>query len=172
MSDVSLHSWSHIGLNTLLYCAPLWAWPTLHGELQSACAALHKIRKKTEPSPCPSYPSPFCGIPMHSDCRRQILGSLQRLSGSRAIVVGIATGYGLDDRGVGVRVPVGSRIFSSPRCPDRLWGSTQLPIQWVPEVLSQGVKWLGREADHAPPTSAEVKKMWINTSTCPHAFMV
>jgi hypothetical protein len=25
---------------------------------------------------------------------------------------GIATGYGLDDRGVGVRVPVGSRIFT------------------------------------------------------------
>jgi hypothetical protein len=30
---------------------------------------------------------------------------------SRDIAVGIATGYGLDDRGVGVRVPVGSRIF-------------------------------------------------------------
>jgi hypothetical protein len=36
--------------------------------------------------------------------------------------VGIATGYGLDDRGVGVRVQVGSRIFSSPSRPDRLWG--------------------------------------------------
>jgi hypothetical protein len=35
--------------------------------------------------------------------------------------IGIATGYGLDDWGVRVRVPVGSRIFSSPR-PDRLWG--------------------------------------------------
>jgi hypothetical protein len=29
--------------------------------------------------------------------------------------IGTATGYGLDDRGVGVRVPVGPRIFSSPR---------------------------------------------------------
>jgi hypothetical protein len=27
--------------------------------------------------------------------------------------VGTATGYWLDDRGVGVRVPVGSRIFTS-----------------------------------------------------------
>jgi hypothetical protein len=34
----------------------------------------------------------------------------------------IATGYGLDDRGVGVRVPVGSRIFASLYCPDWLWG--------------------------------------------------
>jgi hypothetical protein len=39
---------------------------------------------------------------------------------------GIATSYGLDDRGVGVRVPVGSRIFSSPRRPDRLWGPSSL----------------------------------------------
>jgi hypothetical protein len=36
-------------------------------------------------------------------------------------VVRIATGYGLDDRGIGVQVPVGSRIFSSLRFPDRLW---------------------------------------------------
>jgi hypothetical protein len=34
--------------------------------------------------------------------------------------VGIATGYWLDDRRVGVRVPVESRISSSPRRPDRL----------------------------------------------------
>jgi hypothetical protein len=40
-------------------------------------------------------------------------------AGSRDSVVGIATAYGLDGRGVGVRVPVGSRIFSSPLRPDR-----------------------------------------------------
>jgi hypothetical protein len=37
-------------------------------------------------------------------------------------VVGIATGYGLDDRGVGVRVPVVPRIFTTPYSPDRLSG--------------------------------------------------
>jgi hypothetical protein len=62
---------------------------------------------------------------------------------SRDSVVGIATGYRLDDRGVGVRVPVGSRIFSSPRRPDRLWGPTQPPIQWVPWALSPGVSGRG-----------------------------
>jgi hypothetical protein len=41
-------------------------------------------------------------------------------SRSRDSVVSIATSYGLDDRGVGVRVPVGPRIFSSPNRPDRL----------------------------------------------------
>jgi hypothetical protein len=63
----------------------------------------------------------------------------------RDSVVGIATGYGLDDRGIGVRVPVGSRLAL---------GSTQPPIQWV-----HGVKRPGREADNSPPTGAEVKKM-------------
>jgi hypothetical protein len=37
---------------------------------------------------------------------------------SRDNLVGIPAGYGLDDRGVGIRVPVGSIIFSSPRRPD------------------------------------------------------
>jgi hypothetical protein len=38
----------------------------------------------------------------------------------------IVTGYGLDDRGVGVRVPVESRIFYIPRRPDRFWGPPSL----------------------------------------------
>jgi hypothetical protein len=47
-------------------------------------------------------------------------------------VVGLATGYGLDERGVGVRIPVGSRIFTSPYRPDLHRGPPNLlPIQWV-----------------------------------------
>jgi hypothetical protein len=84
---------------------------------------------------------------------------------------GIATGYGLDDRGVGVQVLVGLRIFSSPRRLDWL-RYTQPPIQWVPRALSPGVKRSGREADHSPPTSAEVKKTWLYISTPPYVFMV
>jgi hypothetical protein len=45
-------------------------------------------------------------------------------------LVGIATGYRLDDERVGVRVPVGSRIFSSPRRPNRLWGPPNLLSNW------------------------------------------
>jgi hypothetical protein len=41
-------------------------------------------------------------------------------------VVVIATSYELDDRGAGVRVPIGSRIFSSQRRPDRFWGTSSL----------------------------------------------
>jgi hypothetical protein len=38
-------------------------------------------------------------------------------------------------------------------------GPTQTPIQWVPGVLSLGLKQLGREVDHSPPCSAEVKEL-------------
>jgi hypothetical protein len=37
-------------------------------------------------------------------------------------------------------------------------GRSQHPIQLVPAALSPGVKPQGREADHSPPSSAEVKK--------------
>jgi hypothetical protein len=48
--------------------------------------------------------------------------------------VGLATGYMLDVREIGVRVPVGARFFSSPRLPDRLWG--------LPSLLSNGYRGL------------------------------
>jgi hypothetical protein len=35
------------------------------------------------------------------------------------IAVDVATGYGLDDRGVGFRIPVGSRIFTFSLSADR-----------------------------------------------------
>jgi hypothetical protein len=45
-------------------------------------------------------------------------------------------------------------------------GPTQPPIQWVPGALSLEVKRQGREADHSPPSSAEVNE-WSYTSTPP-----
>jgi hypothetical protein len=89
----------------------------------------------------------------------------------RDSAVGIVTLWARRPR-VGVRVPMGARILSSPCRPDRLWGPPKRPIQWVPWTLSSGVKRQGRETDHSPPASAEVK-MWIYTSTPPppHVFM-
>jgi hypothetical protein len=90
--------------------------------------------------------------------------------GSRESSVGIATGYGLDDREVGVQVPVESRITLLYVVLTAL-GFTQPPIQWVPGALSLGVKRQGREADRSSPTSAEVTQIWIYTSTPPYPFM-
>jgi hypothetical protein len=46
-------------------------------------------------------------------------------------------------------------------------GPTQPPIQLVTGALSLGVKRPAREADHLPPSSAEVKNAWNYTSTPP-----
>jgi hypothetical protein len=67
-------------------------------------------------------------------------------------------GYELDGRGVGVRIPVGITIFLLSTSSRPVLGPIQPPIQRVPGDLSPEVKWLGHEADHSPPTSAEVKK--------------
>jgi hypothetical protein len=61
--------------------------------------------------------------------RRHIFVSHQSYR-SRDSAVGIMTDHRLDDRSVGVRVPVGSRIFPSPRRPDRLCPA--------PSLLSNG----------------------------------
>jgi hypothetical protein len=61
-------------------------------------------------------------------------------------------------------------IFSTPRRPDWLWDPpNSYPIGTGD--LSLEVKRHGREADHSPPTIAEVKKVWIYTSTPTYAFM-
>jgi hypothetical protein len=84
---------------------------------------------------------------------------------SLSSVVGITTGYRLD-----VRVAVGSRmtfLHIVQTC-------TEVHITSYPmgtEGSFSGVKRQGREADHSPPTSAEVKKTWIYTSTPAHAFI-
>jgi hypothetical protein len=51
-----------------------------------------------------------------------------------SLVYKVVTVYGLDDRGVAARVPVGSRILYSPPRPDRLWGP--------PSLLSNGYRGL------------------------------
>jgi hypothetical protein len=77
----------------------------------------------------------------------------------------IALGYGLDDRGFESRQGLEIFIFTTVSRP--VLGRTQPPIQWVLGALSLGVKLPGREADHSPSSSAEVKNERSYTSTPP-----
>jgi hypothetical protein len=66
--------------------------------------------------------------------------------------------YGLDDRAIGVRSPAGQRIFPLPSVSRPALGPTQLPVQWVPGGPFPGGKSAaGGDADHSPPSSAEVE---------------
>jgi hypothetical protein len=67
------------------------------------------------------------------------------------IIIIIIIIIGLGDRRSKVRFPVGAVNFS-------LHHRVQNAIQWVPGALSLGVKQPGREADHSPLSSAEVKE--------------
>jgi hypothetical protein len=108
------------------------------------------------------YPEPYKPNPYHPILSKIHFNIVHPPTRSRDSVVGIATSYGLDDREVGVRVPTGVKNFLFSKSSRPALRSTQPPLQWVP-----GIKRPGSEVDHSPPTSAEVKKMWIYTST-PH----
>jgi hypothetical protein len=55
-------------------------------------------------------------------------------------------------------------LFKVPRL---AVGPTQLLIHCIPEALSLQLEWLGREADHSPPSSAVAKNEQNYTFTSP-----
>jgi hypothetical protein len=84
--------------------------------------------------------------------------------------VGIATGNGLNDRGSEFESRKGQEF---PLLHVVQTGSGAHPASYTMGngALCPGLKRPGREADHSPSTSAEVKKMWIYTSTPPYFLM-
>ena len=58
----------------------------------------------------------------------------------------------------------GQEIFLFCRTSKSAVGTTQPPIQWVPGFFS-GVKRPGRQVNHSPPSSDDVKSKWSCTST-------
>jgi hypothetical protein len=83
---------------------------------------------------------------------------------NRDSAVGIATGYRLECQGVGVRVPIWSRIFSSSR---PALGPTHTPCDGLQGAMSPEVKRPEHEANLSPPVSSDFKKTWIYTSSPP-----
>jgi hypothetical protein len=67
-------------------------------------------------------------------------------------------GYGLEDRGSRIRFPVGTENFTFHHRVQN--GSGAHPASYPTGTRSSfpGVKWPGCEADHSPPSSAEVKE--------------
>jgi hypothetical protein len=56
-----------------------------------------------------------------------------------------------------VQFPAGEEIFLCSTVARLTLGLTQPFVQWVLGALSPGVEHPGNEADHSPPSSAEVK---------------
>jgi len=70
-------------------------------------------------------------------------------------VVGIATGYGLDGRGIESQW---GEIFRT--CPDQPWGPLSLLYNgyWV---FPRGKEWPGHDADPSPPSSEERVELYL-----------
>jgi hypothetical protein len=77
---------------------------------------------------------------------------------SRVSSGSIVSDYGLDDRAIGVRFPAEAKDFSSILCVQTDSGVHPVSCTMGPGVLSSGLKARpGRDADHSPPSSAEVE---------------
>jgi len=81
----------------------------------------------------------------------------------------IALSCGLDDLGFESRQGLGVFLFTTASGP--ALGHARLPIQWVRETLSLGIKRPRREGDHSPPSSNEAKNEWSYTSMPQFTFM-
>jgi hypothetical protein len=71
----------------------------------------------------------------------------------------------MDDRGIEVRFPAEARDCSLLHSVKTDYGAHPASYQWVLGTLSPAEKQPGREADHSPLSSAEVKNSWSYTST-------
>jgi hypothetical protein len=110
---------------------------------------------------------------------------LIKIYGTRDSSVGIATCYGLDDRGSGVRFSARAGNFSPLHRVQAGSGAHPASYQMERGAFSPGVKRLGYEVDHSLPSSAEVKNAlsytstptmsswrdaWLNTGQLTHSF--
>jgi hypothetical protein len=78
---------------------------------------------------------------------------------SRCSVVIIATGHGLNDRGLCSR-PCRVKNFHFSITSGSVLGPIQRPISLLLEAFSKGVKPQKRKADHSSATSVEAKATW------------
>jgi hypothetical protein len=110
---------------------------------------------------CPYFPNVFCPILLSSLTLMFIYNQcfLCRTK-SRDSSVAIALSYGLDDRGSMVRFSAGAGDFSLHHRVQNGSGAHPASYPMGIRVLSLGIKRPGCEADHSPPSSAEVKE-WM-----------
>jgi hypothetical protein len=96
--------------------------------------------------------------------------SAQRCERSCDSSIGIALGYGLDDRSSRVRFPAGAGNFSLHQRVKNGFGAHPASYPLGGRGSFPGVKRPGREADHSSPSSAEVKeyvKLYLHSPNTP-----
>jgi hypothetical protein len=117
--------------------------------LCSSVAALGPNTRAVLSCPVPNYLQLFFPPPEESiacwtvehrsgGTRNSMILWIMKDQWSRGSAVGTATGCPLDGRGVGIRVPVDQRIFTSSYRPDRVWSPPNLLSNGYRGLLSKG----------------------------------
>jgi hypothetical protein len=99
-----------------------------------------------------------------------IRGYIRAYSGSRD---SSALGYGLNDRVFESRQ--GLESFLSTTASRPALGPTQSPIQWLSGAVSLGIERPESDAEHSPPSSAEVKEcveLYLHSPTSLHGVVL
>jgi hypothetical protein len=120
----------------------------------------------TPAAPCPCLANSVEPVPLHayhwssvgvnaSRCILYLLSIIQKLISTFRMKL-IPKLIKNSDHGFESQQGLGISLFTTAS--RTALGPTQPPLQWVPWGLSPGVKRPGREADHSPPSSAEVKE--------------
>jgi hypothetical protein len=104
----------------------------------------------------------FQSFPVH---HKQICHSQRAVKITQFIQ--IVLGYGLEDRGSRIRFPAGAGNYALHHRVQNGSGSHPTSHPMGTGGSFSGVKRPGSEADHSPPSSAEVKNAWSYTSTPP-----
>jgi hypothetical protein len=103
-----------------------------------------------------SLETPWCSFPSEATWLKKL-----------HVLIDSLIGIGLDDRGSRVQFSAGAENFSLHHRVQRGSGAHPASYPMGTGTLSLGVKRPRREADHSPPSSAEVKNEWSYTSTPP-----
>jgi hypothetical protein len=117
-----------------------WKLNQLHG----AESALEKLIISHTVKKCPSYTGTICSLPYSQQPTSKLPPHSQ------------FSDYELDDRG---SIPGrGKGFLFQPLYPERLWGPPSLLFNGYRGPFFGGKARPGRDADHSPPSSAELKK--------------
>jgi hypothetical protein len=160
--------------NTNVYRRSTWqltaCWLGFKGKVKSLyqLTGLHFVHSKTWKPETFSWLT-VCDVSKETRNKFIIIAFLNVLSSgkSRDGSVGITLGYGLDERGSRVRFPTGAGNSSLHHRVQTSSGAHPASYPMCTRGSFLGVKRPGREADHSPPSSADVKNAWSYTSIPP-----
>jgi hypothetical protein len=146
----------------------VFVWKIFHSPWQAEPKSYNAFSQRTMITPI-DFENLEHTCVAHSDFLRNISPWNSIWNGDSSVAY--VLGYRLESRCIRVRFLTRKETFLSSKISRPALGPIQPPNHWVSEAISLGVKQPEREAHHSTPTSTEVKKTLIYTSTPPYVLL-